>query len=254
MDQSAVDEVAKMFVRARQTGERLDALPARLKPRDNAEARQVMAAVDKLIGEPIVGWKIAGKPGTEPAWAPLHKSRVFTSPARIPRAVSPSLYMEGEIMFRLTRDLPARAADYSEQEVFDALEGCAAIEAVDSRFKDLAAVMKASLMDMHADHISHGAMILGEFQQRWRDVDFGKTRVTLRQGSRTIVDRIGGHPTVNPSKPVVVLANIMRKEKGLAAGTIVATGSFTAFHPIAPDQAVTGEFDGFGTVEATIES
>ena len=114
--------------------------------------------------------------------------------------------------------------------------------------------MKTSLMDMHADHISHGAMVLGRVSAALAHVDFGQTRVTLQQGSRTIVDRIGGHPTVNPGKPVVVLANIMRKERGLAAGTIVATGSFTSFHPVAPDQAVVGEFDGFGTVEATIVS
>jgi hypothetical protein len=32
MNPSAIDEVAKLLVRARQTGERLDALPPRLKP------------------------------------------------------------------------------------------------------------------------------------------------------------------------------------------------------------------------------
>ena len=59
MDQSAIDEVAKIFLRARQTGERLDPLPAHLKPKDFADSRAVMAALDALVGERILGTKIA---------------------------------------------------------------------------------------------------------------------------------------------------------------------------------------------------
>ena len=38
MDQAAVDEVAKLLVQARNTGARLDPLPARLKPANFADA------------------------------------------------------------------------------------------------------------------------------------------------------------------------------------------------------------------------
>jgi hypothetical protein len=48
LDQAAVDEVAKLFVQARTTGARLDALPARLKPVNFADSRAVMDAVDRL--------------------------------------------------------------------------------------------------------------------------------------------------------------------------------------------------------------
>src|SRR5215218_10946158 len=80
-------------------------------------------------------------PSPAPVDAPLPAGRVFTSPARVPRALTPSQYMECEISFRLTRDLPARQDEYSEQEVFDALEACAAFELVDSRFRDLKSAM-----------------------------------------------------------------------------------------------------------------
>ena len=108
MDQAAIDEVAQTFMRARRTGERLDALPARLKPKNFADSCAVMDAVDKLVGERIVGTKIAAKPGAEVVYAPLPAGRVFNSPARVPLALTPSQYMECEISFRLTRDLPAR--------------------------------------------------------------------------------------------------------------------------------------------------
>ena len=41
--------------------------------------------------------------------------RVFISPARVPRALSPCQYIECEISFRLTRDLPARQPEYAER-------------------------------------------------------------------------------------------------------------------------------------------
>jgi 2-keto-4-pentenoate hydratase len=252
MNQAAIDEVAKLFVQARNTGARLDPLPARLKPANFADSCRVMDAVDRIVGEKIIGTKIAAKPGAEVVYTTLHAGRTFTSPARIPRALVPSQYMECEISFRLTRDLPPRSTPYSEQEVFDALEACAAFEAVDCRFKDLAATMANAPYDFYADHIAAGAMVFGEFRKDWQKTDFTKTKVSLKQGARTIIEKIGGHPTGNPAVPAVVLANLRRTTTGLKAGWIVVTGSFTGFHPVALNKPVRGEFEGFGTMEATI--
>jgi 2-keto-4-pentenoate hydratase len=252
MDQSAIDELAQTFMRARRTGERLGALPAHLKPKNFAESQAVMGAVDKLVGEPIVGTKIAAKPGEEVVYAPLPTGRIFHSPARVPRALTPSQYMECEISFRLLRDLPPRTTEYSEAEVFDALEGCAAFELVDSRFRDLNSAMKNTPYEFYADHIANGAMVFAKFRKDWQKFDFTKTRVSMRQGPITIVEKTGGHPTGNPAKPAVVLANLRRGTSGLRAGHFIVTGSFTGFHPVELDKPVTGEFEGFGTMEATI--
>jgi 2-keto-4-pentenoate hydratase len=252
MDQAAIEEVAKLFVLARRTGERLDALPARLKPANFTDSRAVIEAVDRLVGETSIGTKIAAKPGAEVVYTTLHAGRAFTSPARIPVALVPSKYMECEISFRLMRDLPPRATDYSEQEVFDALEACAAFEAVDCRFKDLAATMAKSPYDFYADHIAAGAMVFGEFRKDWQTFDFTKIKVSLKQGARTIIEKVGGHPTGNPAIPAVVLANMRRTSIGLKAGMMIVTGSFTGFHPVALNEPVRGKFEGFGTMEATI--
>jgi 2-keto-4-pentenoate hydratase len=252
MDQAAIDEVAQTFMRARQTGERLDALPQRLAPKNFAESCAVMDAVDRLVGDTIAGTKIAAKPGAEVVYAPLHSGRVFKSPARVPRALVPSQFMECEISFRLVRDLPPRAAEYSQAEVFDALEACPAFELVDSRFRDLKAAMERAPYDFYADHIANGAMVFGAFRRDWQGFDFTKARVSMRQGARTIIEKVGGHPTGNPAVPAVVLANLRRATTGLTAGTLVVTGSFTGFHPVELNEKVAGEFNGFGTMEATI--
>ena len=136
--------------------------------------------------------------------------------------------------------------------MFDALEACAAFEAVDCRFKDLAATMAKSPYDFYADHIAAGAMVFGAFRKDWQKFDFTKTKVSLKQGARTIIEKIGGHPTGNPAIPAVVLANLRRTTTGLKAGMMIVTGSFTGFHPVALNEPVRGEFEGFGTMEATI--
>jgi len=252
MEQAAIDEVARTLLRARQTGERLDPLPAHLKPQNFDESRAVMEALDRLVGDRIIGTKIAAKPDTEVVYTTLHAGRTFTSPARIPLGLVPSKYLECEISFRLTRDLPPRDTAYSEQEVFDALEACPAFEAVDSRFKDLASTMAQSPYDFYADHIAAGAMVFGPFRKDWQSFDFTKVRVAMKQGARTIIEKTGGHPTGNPAIPAVVLANMRRTTTGLKAGWMVVTGSFTGFHPVDLNEPVKGEFEGFGTMEATI--
>jgi 2-keto-4-pentenoate hydratase len=252
MDQTAVEEVAKLFVNARNSGARIDPLPGRLKPANFSDSLAVMDAVDRMVGERIVGTKITAKPGAEVVYTTLHAGRVFESPARIPRALVPSQYLECEISFRLTRDLPPRPADYSDREVFDALEACVAFEAVDCRFKDLAATMASAPYDFYADHIAAGAMVFGAFRKDWQNIDFTKVKVSMRQGARTIIEKTGGHPTGNPAIPAVVLANMRRKTTGLKVGWFVVTGSFTGFHPVALNEPVRGAFEGFGTMEATI--
>ncbi len=86
MDQAAVDQVAKIFLRA-QAGERLDPLPAAIAPKNYVESCAVMDAVDKLVGDDIVGTKIAAKPGAEVVYrAARVRPRVRQPGARAARA------------------------------------------------------------------------------------------------------------------------------------------------------------------------
>ena len=137
--------------------------------------------------------------------------------------------------------------------MFDALEACAAFEAVDCRFKDLAATMAKSPYDFYADHIAAGAMVFGAFRKDWQKFDFTETKVSLQAGlahhhreDRRPSDRQSGDPRRACS------ANLRRSTTGLQAGMMIVTGSFTGFHPVALNVPVRGEFEGFGTMEATI--
>ena len=97
----------------------------------------------------------------------------------------------------------------------------------------------------------HGSVFLDEGDRVIRPALLWSDQRTENE-CRTIIEKVGGHPTGNPGKPAVVLANLRRTTTGLKAGTFIVTGSFTGFHPVELNQPVTGEFEGFGTMEATI--
>ena len=211
-----------------------------------------MDAVDRMVGETIIGTKIAAKPGAEVVYTTLHAGRAFISPARIPRALVPSQYMECEISFRLTRDLPPRAAAYSEPEVFDALEAA-------PRSRRSIAASRTSPPPWRSRRTISTPTTSPP--ARWCSANSARTgRSSISPRPRCRSSRAhapssrkcGGHPTGNPAIPAVVLANLRRTTTGLKAGWIVVTGSFTGFHPVALNEPVRGEFEGFGTMEATI--
>jgi 2-keto-4-pentenoate hydratase len=76
-------------------------------------------------------------------------------------------------------------------------------------------------------------------------------RVSMKAGGTTVEETVGGHAFINPFLPVVVLANELRGKDGLKAGQFVATGSFSGYFPVEPDQPVVADFEHIGRVEAT---
>ena len=160
--------------------------------------------------------------------------------------------MECEISFRLTRDLPARSAEYSEQEVFDALEACAAFELVDSRFRDLKSAMENTPYEFYADHIANGAMVFGAFRKDWQKFDFSKTRVSMKQGD-THHHRKDRRPSDRQSGEARRGAGQLRRAHDRAQGRHFHRHRLV--HRLSSgraQQAGDGEFEGFGTMEATI--
>jgi 2-keto-4-pentenoate hydratase len=252
MDHQDVEAAAGLLLAARKTGNKLQELPERLKPRSIADVRAIQDAADRQIPEPIVGYKFHKKPNQPLCYAPLYPSRLFESPARIRVELARSLFIEAEITFKLVRDLPARPEPYDEAEVMKAFVATAAFEVVDSRFVDLKKMATSALLEVYADHMANGGFVLGAFRDDWRSFDFTKTHVTMRQGDRAIADQVGGHPNGDPGRELPAFVNAMREGPGLKAGAIVATGSFTSFRPMVANQPVIAEFAGFGAVTATV--
>lgn len=266
MDSSAIRRAAELFVEARRTGKPIQELPEDCRPANTVDVNAIVDAVtDRLVreaGETIGGWKIGFvySPRQKPMICPLFNSRLFLSPADVPVSLAPSLRIEPEISFRLTRDLPARAAPYRAAEVTDAVLACPSLEIIDTRFDTRQRSIRQmidnpkSRLEAMADHNTTGAYVTGEGRDDWQDFDFAAMRMVMRTRKRVIVETTGGHAFVDPFLPCVVLANEMRHRGGMRAGDILVTGSFSGFFEVEPDEPVTAEFAGFGSAEATFSS
>jgi 2-keto-4-pentenoate hydratase len=260
MEPAKVRDAARLLVEARRTGKRVPGLPQECKPVTATDANAIIDEVTRQMGEPIVGWKISFvyKPREKAFRAPLFASRVFASPARVPLSLTPSLLIEPEITFRLTRDLPGRERLYRPEEIGDAVEAFASLEIVDTRFDTTNRTIeqmlneRASRVEAYSDHITNGAFVIGQARKDWRDLDFAVMRMRMSADDETIVETEGGHAFVDPFPGVVVLANELRRGPGLQAGQVVATGSFSGFFPVQANQRITAEFDGVGQATAML--
>ncbi len=259
MDQNKAVRAARMLAEARKTGVPIKELPEEIRPLVAADSNQIAGEITKLLGAEVGGWKITFlyKPREVPFQCPIYSHLIFQSPAKVPVSLTPSLFIEPEITFRLLADLPPRAKLYRFDEVAEAVEACPSMEIVDTRFDTKHKTIRqrlnerATLVEAYADNQTNGAFIIGKGVKNWRDIDFAATKVRMSADDKTIVETVGGHAFTDPFPPVVILANYLRHGPGLKAGQIVATGSFSGFFPVEIGQEIVANFDGVGSATAT---
>lgn len=240
MDQRAVTQATELLVAARRTGKLLDALPETCRPQTLDDAFAIQDATLAALGETIAGWKVALVDNRVVRGA-IFTSRVFENGAQVKAATVPLLGIEAEIAFRFERDLPAGKHAY--EDVANAVSAFAAIEIVDSRFKNLQAV---SAQERNADFVSNGGFVRGPAAANWRKLDLVNIAVTLTIGGEVLVKRNGGHIAGDPLLPAVALANDL--PTGIKAGQFITTGTYTGMTFAKVGQAAVAEFAGFGPV------
>jgi len=243
MDQRAVAQAAELLVAARRTGRLLDALPDACRPQTLDDAFLIQDATLAALGETVAGWKVALVDNRVVRGA-IFASRVFENGAQVKAATVPLMGIEAEIAFRFERDMPA--GKHSYEDVANAVSAFAAIEVVDSRFRDHAAV---SAQERNADFVTNGGFVRGPDAADWRKLDLVKIAVTLTIGGQEIVKRSGGHIAGDPLLPAVALANDL--PGGIKAGQFITTGTYTGMTFAKVGQTVVAEFAGFGAVEVS---
>jgi 2-keto-4-pentenoate hydratase len=258
MEHAKAVEAARLLAEARRTGVPIKELPQEIRPLVAADSNQIADEVTKILGHDIAGWKITFlyKPREIPFQAPIYSHLMFSSPAKVPVSLTPSLFIEPEITFRLLADLPPRDKLYRAEEVASVVEACPSMEIVDTRFDTKHRTIRqrlnerATLVEAYADNQTNGAFVIGSGVKDWRDIDFGAVNVRMSADDKTIVETVGGHAFVDPFLPVVVLANQFRRGSGLKKGHVVATGSFSGFFPVEIGQQIVADFEGVGQAKA----
>lgn len=212
------------------------------------EAYAVQEAVARELG-PVAGWKVGAKsPDDAPLAAPLFASLVRQSPATWPSDAFHMIGIEAEIAFRIGKAVAPRSAPLGRDEVFAHVATVhTAIEIVDTRLQDWA---NADRMWALADNQTNGAFAYDPAGLPWRDTNYTDAQVRLEVNGKVVVDQAGGNSGGDPRALFVWLVNHCAMGRGgLAAGTIVTTGSYTGMIFIEPKAEVRATFAGLGTCE-----
>jgi 2-keto-4-pentenoate hydratase len=245
MDFSSREDVARTLAQAWIDKAPIARLPEDLRPSTDEEAQAIQEAMIGMIGKDVGGWKIGAK---RPIRGAMFASTITTSPAAMPASEQHLRAIEGEVAFIFPEGLPPRTTDYTREEVAAAALACAAIEIVDSRYRDFPDV---SDLEKLADLLSNGGFVQGPGIRDWQHLDFSRIAVELVVDGATVLQRQGGHATGDPLHACVMFVNAMRKGTGVAAGSVVTAGTYTGMPRLAPGSTAIVRFAGLGEAQLT---
>jgi 2-keto-4-pentenoate hydratase len=215
-------------------------------PADLLEAAAVQAEVARLLDAGVAGWKIGYMPDGTPVAAPIFDRFLKPSGAHFPLRDAAIWGVEPEIAVRLGADLPRRIVQpYHREDILCAIDSVlVGIEIVASRVIDHKA---APFLLYLADNIGHSGYAFGAEKRHWNDLDLSALRTTLTINGNIVHDAIGGHPTVDPLKPLLDYANAQSDRLGgLRAGQIITTGSLCGLVAVDEPGEVAAAVEGIG--------
>lgn len=249
MNQERVARMAALLIEARRTHSVIAHIPDDARPATLEEGAAVQAEVARRLGASFGGWKVGVPPDTQTYCAPLYDSVIHASLAQIRAADHPMLAIEGEIAFRMARDLPERAAPYRAEEVIAAVAAAhVAIEIGDCRIADF---MAAPLGEKVADNMGNGAFVHGDAIADWQHRDLTTLHARLVVNGEIVVDKTSSKTGDTDIIGLLTwLANHLRSRGGLKAGQYVTTGTWTGQYTAHAGDEVTVQFENMGEARA----
>ena len=246
-----VEALAEKLIAARRSLDRIAALAPDDIPANAAEGYAVQDAILKRLAVPIAGWKVgASSPSAEPQAGPILADRLQPSPARFAMPAKALRTVEGEVAFRLGRDLPTRSQGYAENEVWDAMATLhVGIEVLESSFIDRRKISEYAVL---GDLLNNGAYCYGAAIKDWRHLDVATPEASIAINGKELRRAKIGTPGGHPKRLLIWLANhAAARGLPLKAGMIITTGSHTGMLDAPPGAAVTARLEGIG--EATLQ-
>jgi 2-keto-4-pentenoate hydratase len=242
-------QAAEILLTARRQRTPILNLPEGLRPVTLAEAYHLQDIVAEAIG-PVGGWKVgAPSPNAEPLCAPMPLRGGFATANSVIRSSYSRLRgVEAEIAFLLGRDLPAREAAYSRDEVVAAIASAhPAIELLESAFEE---PDHADRLSVIGDLQSNGGFAYGEAYPGWQAVDLARETATVIIDGVVRVEATGSNSAGNDLLRLVVwMANAGQvRTGGLKAGDWITTGSWTGRNLAVAASEVLMRFSSFGEV------
>jgi 2-keto-4-pentenoate hydratase len=246
MNPQQMDQAAGALAAAR-TGQPIAGLPEAARPQSEADSYAIQEAVLHRLGERIGGYKVGFSPEGRIFCAPIYASAVHPSPARLPARGFHVIGIECEIGFRLNQLLPARPQPYSRDEVLAVASLHPTIEIVDSRYQDFRSLDRLQVL---ADNFSNGALVYGAVASGWQGMDLAHPPISVTADGKPFADCTG----LRAGEPVgllVDLVNHLARQKGVAAGTFVTTGTHTGMVFTQPGVQIRAEYGPLCHVEVS---
>ena len=153
--------------------------------------------------------------------------------------------VEGEIAFRLSRDLPGPGVTAADVlEATDSLAAC--FEIVDSRILD----WRIKIQDTVADNASCGLIVLGDQWVAPDSVNLATCRMIVDRNGKEAATGMGAAALGSPANCVAWLANA-HSDFGtpLGAGEIILSGSLVPLLPVNSGDHLRVRVEGIGDAE-----
>ncbi len=239
---------------------RIDALPESCRPQDRAEGYAISAAVARLSGDAVAGWKIAAtsEAGQRhinvdgPLGGRILESRLVPPDGTAEIGGTLMKVAEAEFAFVLGRAMPPRETPYTQAEVMDAVTALhLSIEIPDSRYADFTLVGAPSLI---ADLGCPSWLVLGAaVAADWRGIDLSTHRVVAYKNGVEAAAGTGKAALGDPRIALTWLINeAARYDGGVEAGQFVTTGTCVVPVPIAPGDAIRVDYGVLGSLAVKV--
>jgi 2-keto-4-pentenoate hydratase len=246
MTPDQIERAAEALIDARK-GSAIAQLPVGAIPQTEADSYHVQDAVIAKLHERIGGWKVGVSPLGGHFAAPIYASTVMPSPASLPARNFKIIGIECEIGFRFNKALLARPQPYTRHEVLAACSLHPTIEVVDSRYQDFRAIDRLMVL---ADNFSNGALVYGPAAQDWDGVDLAHPPIDVTADGKPFAECTG----LRAGTPIELLLAAVEHANhrgGIAAGTVVTTGTHTGLVFTEPGTKIVADYGGLGRVEVS---
>jgi len=250
MSQLSPEDIANQLLNARRNRRAWD--PADTLPL--ARMDDVYAVQDLVTDQldlDIGAWKTSPlEDDAAPFVAPIYATDIYTSGVEILASDLFVIGIEGEIAFRLNKDLPARSQPYTRDDILDAIEEMLPlIEVVETRMNN-GMGQDASLK--MADNQSNAGIVIGTGVQGWETADATTQDVHLTANGKPLHSGKSKSPITDMFDLMAGTVNVCAaRNRQIRAGDIITTGSCTGLDFVEPGSEVVLEFPGIGRVEVS---
>ena len=240
------EAAARLLIAVRRGAAPLTEMPPECRPQSDADAYRIQDATLRALGESVGGWKIGVATGATPAFcAPILAPMIRQAPASYSPDEIRLIGIEGELAFRLGRDLPPREAPYDAAEVTLGASLHPAVEVVDSRFVDPRVLPRPVML---ADNYANGGLVYGAAVPDWTARDLAATTMAITADGLPFADS-GAGVVRDPVAALVEFANLMRERGGAKAGWMITTGSWTGLEFARRGVRIAADFGALGRIE-----